>query len=190
MFLSITRSHRTVGHLNPPVPGGHLTAPCLRPAYSAPRGGRQDTTQCGWCHQLGHTQSPARAPLQVEQRLGFSLTCLPIQGHLPAVCAELFPTREGASGPLSPFHSGYTEVSRCSQRVLLASPARVYIQLLTKDFRNPLTLRWIPTHTCHLPCNAFHLWLAGRGAGQLSAKHKHTPSRGRVCQDNSPGQTV
>ena len=91
---------------------------------------------------------------------------LTIRGHLPAVCVELFSIRAGVSGPLPPFNSGCARVSRCSQRALLASPASVYIQLLAKDFRNPRILWSFPTHTRCLPCDPFHLWFAGRGAGQ------------------------
>lgn len=116
----------------------------------------------------------------------FSLTCLPMWGHLPAVCTELFPTRERVSRPSYPFKSGYTGLSRCFQTVLLTTLARVYIQLLTNDlnisrFQRKCTVSTAVTSICSLH---------GVGIGQHSVKHKHTSPRGTFCNKTHRANSV
>lgn len=139
------------------------------------------------CLGLGYTQGPVSALLQVETS---PWPASQPEVSLPAVCTELFPIREIASGPLSPFTSGRAGLSRCSQIVLLTSPAGVYSQFLIRDLKHPLIFCQFqhnaPSPLQSLPVVVCSEW----GIRQLSQKHKHILSRGTVCQEDSPGQTV
>lgn len=120
----------------------------------------------------------------------FSLTCLLMWGHLPAVYTELFPTRERVSRPPYLFKCQCTGLSRCFQTVLLTTPARVYIQLLTND----LKIIWLSSrfqHKCTVSTAVLSICsLHGVGIGQHSVKHKHTSPRGTFCNKTHRANSV
>lgn len=105
------------------------------------------------------------------------------------MCVELFSIRAGMSGPLPPFNFGCAGVSRCSQRALLASPPEC---ISSSQPRILETLRFSGHFQHTRAVSPAILSICGLQGVELGSKcsvnHEHTPSRGTVCQDNSPGQ--